>query len=116
MAPSKAFLAIFLTVFVILARVYIGINTAQQLIIGAFVGVIEGILFQCVIYFFIYPHFEKMINWRVATLIGLENNICKQKLKEKDLEEFLDKAYELHKMGNTISKKNYKKQLLGMLQ
>lgn len=107
MAPSKIFLAMFLTVFVILARVYIGINTAQQLVIGAFVGVLEGVAFQCIIYFCIYPYFNQIVTWKVAVLIGLENNICKTEMIKSEIDDFIETVYKIQK--EHLSKQDFKR-------
>lgn len=80
MSISKIFLANFLVTFVIVARVFLGINTVLQLVIGAVVGLVEGLIAQLIIFYCIYPYFDKIITWKVAVLIGLENNVCKRKM------------------------------------
>ncbi len=75
----KIFLLKTFVFFVLLSRVYIGINTRGQLLVGAIFGSIEGLLIQFVIYYFIAPHFPWIIDSKIGKFFGLEDNLCNDK-------------------------------------
>jgi hypothetical protein len=55
----------------------------------------------------LFPYFDVMINWRVATLIGLENTVCKEYLIGRKETKMLERAFELQKKFVYKSKKSY---------
>jgi hypothetical protein len=67
--------------FTQIARVYIGINRSSELFFGCMVGLIESALFQCIIYFIIYPLFDAILNTRLARFMNLEDNLCRDDLR-----------------------------------
>ncbi len=77
-SPYRLFLANFLTIFALLARVYIGINRPSELIIGASVGLVEALILQYIIYLFVYPNIDSILSWKVVNFIGLEDNLCRR--------------------------------------
>ena len=50
---------------VVWARIFIGINTRTQLVVGSLVGFISGILFHLAILLIAYPNFGHILSWRI---------------------------------------------------
>lgn len=79
--PSKKIFLMYLFLFSVqLARVYIGSNTRIQLLVGSVVGVVEGLIYQAIIYFVIYPRRRSIMEahlfgWRVAEFFELSSSL-----------------------------------------
>lgn len=63
------------TVIVILARVYIGSDTRQSVIVGGVVGFIEGIIFTLIFYYF-RRLFVVILELSIIRNIGVVDNMC----------------------------------------
>jgi hypothetical protein len=100
--PHRLILLNVVVLSVITARVFIGINTPLELFVGAVVGVAEGIVFQLIIYYMIYPHFTSILKWRFVRVIGLEDNICgshsthygRVDMKDKSVQKVISVVYD----------------------
>jgi len=64
-----------ITTVVIFARVYIGINTRQEIIVGAVVGFIEGIFFTLMFYYF-RRFFAIFLEYSIVRRLGIIDNMC----------------------------------------
>lgn len=79
--PSKKIFLLFLFLFSTqFARVYIGINTRTQLMVGSLVGVAEGLIFQAFIYFVVYPRRQwlmdlHMFGWRLSEYFEMQDTL-----------------------------------------
>ncbi len=65
-----------LIVVILGARVYIGTNTPVELLIGALVGVGEGVILHLAIFYGAYPYFDTILGWRLCRLFSAENTLC----------------------------------------
>ncbi len=63
---------------VIVARIYIGINTIPELIVGASIGFVEAIFFHLVISHFLFPRFNQILNWRICKFFDVVDTFCRQ--------------------------------------
>lgn len=61
---------------VLVSRIFLGINTTDQLLIGALMGFLLAILYHTIIYYIIFPYFGKILNWSLIRWLGLEDNMC----------------------------------------
>ena len=61
---------------VVASRIYIGINTAEQLFLGALVGAIEGIIFQIIIHY-VFFHKQKLLKTYIFRKLGIQDNLSK---------------------------------------
>ncbi len=66
-----------LLLFVLVSRVYIGINWSYELIWGALLGFAEALLFQIVFYYWIYPSLNPFLY--LTKWLGLSNGLLKQR-------------------------------------
>lgn len=69
----------FFSSMVIWARIFIGINSIPQLLVGAIFGLVLGILFHCIIYFLIVPYFKTILKWRIFKWRGFCDTLCQKK-------------------------------------
>lgn len=64
------------TFAVLVSRIFIGINTISQLLVGALLGFLLGIFYHIVIYFIIYPHFRRILEFTVLQWFGIVDTLC----------------------------------------
>lgn len=87
-SPWKLCILSIVLALIIYARLDIGFNTPAQLIAGAFIGSVEGVVYQLLIYHYIYPHFNRILSWRILVLSGFDDTLCRTPaacaIKEKD--------------------------------
>jgi hypothetical protein len=57
-------------------QVYLAFNTPAQVLVGSMVGMVLGLIFQIIVYFFAYPYFECILNWRLSGWLGYQNSVC----------------------------------------
>lgn len=62
---------------VLTARIFIGINTPQQLFMGALAGFVEGLIFHMIILYIAFPYFGDVLNLTLIRWMGLEDNLCR---------------------------------------
>lgn len=74
-SPPRAIGLTFLLGTVMYARLYIGIASPAQLLVGALVGVIESSLFMLFIHLAIYPRVRRILRWRFFRFMGYERGI-----------------------------------------
>jgi hypothetical protein len=83
--PATSFLRIvLLNIFilvVIISRIYIGSNTELELLIGAVVGLVEGIVFQAFMYRFIYPRMGRILAFAPLRYLGFRASIVRPEKK-----------------------------------
>jgi hypothetical protein len=62
----------------VLARVYIGINTPQELMVGALIGATEGVIIQWILYRYLIPMSDALLNKKYALieLTKIANTLC----------------------------------------
>lgn len=72
----------FVTLLVIFARVYIGINTILELVIGSIIGVVEGIIYSIILYK-CRGYFAKLLKLRFVIDLGLVDTMCGLSTNEK---------------------------------
>jgi membrane-associated phospholipid phosphatase len=70
---SKISLMVIVTTLIIVSRVYIGINTKQELIIGGVIGTIEGYIYTFILYYF-KSNIRKIIDKSFIKKIGIVDN------------------------------------------
>lgn len=81
--PSKKiFLLFFFEYAVILARIYCGINSRWQLLAGSLVGTVEGLVFQSIIYFLIYPRYKNILSWRLVAFLDIQDHLLSPEEEE----------------------------------
>jgi len=74
--PSKKIFLLFVFLYgAIVARVYCGINSRWQLLAGALAGTVEGLIYQAIIYFLIYPYYKTILSWRLAAFLDLKDHL-----------------------------------------
>lgn len=61
-----------------LGQVYLHFNTPEQVIVGAMIGMVWGMIYQVILYFLVYPFFSTILSWRIVCLMGYHNDICIQ--------------------------------------
>lgn len=71
----------FFSSLVVWARIFIGINTVQQLLVGAIFGLVLGTFYHCVLFYLIYPHFKTILKWKIMKWRGFEDSLCKKERK-----------------------------------
>lgn len=75
--PGKLVLLMQLfTACVLIARIFIGINTREQLLAGALVGFIMGYMYHLFILRIVYPYFGNMLRWRWIRFLGMVDTMC----------------------------------------
>lgn len=86
--PSKKIFLLFLFLYaVILARVYCGINTRWQLLAGALVGLVEGLVYQSIIYFLIYPRYKGLLSWKLMAFLDVKDTLLSPEQEEQVIPE-----------------------------
>ena len=58
------------------ARVYIGFNTAAQLLAGAGVGLLHGLAWFALYNWWVHPHVDSIIGWPVVRWFDFRNTLC----------------------------------------
>jgi membrane-associated phospholipid phosphatase len=66
------------TFAVLVSRIYIGINTIPQLLVGGAIGFSLAILYHLIILYIIFPYFSNILNWTLIRWMGLEDNMCRR--------------------------------------
>ena len=62
---------------VLVSRIFLGINTVEQLLMGAVIGFFEGIIYHLLIYYVLFPYFSHILEWTLIQWLGLEDNLCR---------------------------------------
>lgn len=63
-APGrKLFFLYFFLYACVCARIYIGINSRLQLLVGSLVGTAEGLVYQFILSYFIFPYSDTIVAW-----------------------------------------------------
>jgi len=88
-SPLHLFLLQLFSAIVLVARIYIGINTISQLISGAAFGLLEGVLLNYALYFILKNYSSRIEDWRIFALSGLKNTIIKRDINKKKLYKIL---------------------------
>lgn len=57
------------------SRLYRGINTPEQLIVGALVGVAEGFIYTAIWHYFGYPYSQIILSWRPVRMYGINDSL-----------------------------------------
>jgi hypothetical protein len=66
---------------VLVARIYIGINTRAQLLAGALVGIVSGALYHVLLRYLIYPYFENILSFALIKWLGFIDTLCSKQSK-----------------------------------
>lgn len=64
------------TAAVLVSRIFIGINTRAQLLVGGLLGFGLGVGYHCILYYLIYPRFGKILEWQWAQWVGIVDTLC----------------------------------------
>jgi hypothetical protein len=81
--PSKKIFLLFLFLYgALVARIFCGINSRWQLLAGSLVGTVEGLLYQSIIYFLIYPRYKNILSWRLATFLDIKDHLLSPEQEE----------------------------------
>lgn len=78
--PMKLLSLITIFNLVVIARVYKGVNTIPELVVGSVIGFIEAQILHWIIARFIYPHFDDILGWRICKLFGAVDTLCRSNL------------------------------------
>jgi hypothetical protein len=73
----RMFLLVLFYTLVITCRIYIGINTNFELMMGAVTGMIWGLILQAFTYYILYPMFDRILSLEFVQFIGMENHYYK---------------------------------------
>lgn len=64
------------TACVLIARIFIGINTRAQLLAGALVGFLIGAMYHLFILRIVYPYFGTVLKWEWIKFLGMVDTMC----------------------------------------
>ncbi len=106
---------------VVSSQIYLGSNTPYQVIIGALVGFLVAQIAQDIVFYLVYPHFPRILSWKIIKRMGYQDNMCMILLKDKIqvnfmntqmlpvLLRFLDRKTIVNIVNNTNTIKEIKK-------
>lgn len=70
------------TIVILFGWTYIGINTKTEMIVGALIGFIEGIVFQYFIYHTVGPYLHKVLKLKPMQILGIDDTICRKIIED----------------------------------
>lgn len=103
-SPFRLFLLQLFGTIVLLARIYLGINTASQLIVGGLFGLAEGIVLNYVLYYILENYSSRIETWKIYVLAGLRNTIGR---KNRDRRTFYKILLDTRLQFGKVSGKKY---------
>jgi len=95
--PVRAFGLVFFAGIVMYARVYIGLASPAQLIVGALVGLASGLLFHALVYWLVRPRVGEILAWRVCRHMQLIRGVLGRALYADDDSDISQGTLEEHR-------------------